>query len=605
MLKHRLLPLLLILLFSAYLRMGVGLKWDEGQMLHPDERFLTSVASEVRLPHSLGEYLDSKRNPLSPYNHGQHYYVYGNLPLTITRVGAELVGMTDYDSIYLVGRVLSGIFDLIAIAAVYFLGAALYSHGVGLLASLFLALSVQNIQLSHFTGTENYVGAFVTLCALFLVYAGHAYRDGFVGKARLHLAISGLMLGCGLASKISAVFFLPIAASVILGGLYLLVDDYLNRIKLQSVFIELGIGALGIFLVATLVAFRLGHPAAFEGTSWIQLSSQFVENMKQIKEVTDGGEWPPNVQWAGRTPVLFTLQQMLHWEQGYGFFIASFCGLLFAAYELVRRKMFKHYIAVGWVCLFLVYQSTRFVTYGRYLSIVYPFLALLAGYFIASVFSQRKPFNGIPLLRLGGLSLIIAAAWWALAFTSIYHYPHTRLAASRWIFENVPTGSVILNEAWDDGLPMRVDGKDGFGGMYKEIQYNHYEIDTPKKLDELISALSQVNYIMLSSNRAYATVTRLPRRYPFTIEFYKMLFAGKLGFELVHTQSQYPSFAGITVNDDRSVESFTVYDHPKVLIFKKSEGFNAEAVRERLSNFPSGTHERLVEAHTQETPWLY
>lgn len=605
MFKPRYIVLIGILLLGAYLRMGVGLLWDDGQLLHPDERFLTMVAEKVRLPHSLMEYLDSSKNPLSPYNNEYSYYVYGTLPLTIVRIIAEVFGKTDYDHIFVVGRIVSGIFDLITMVAIYLLGSALYSRQAGLIGALFLALSVQNIQLSHFMGTENFVGAFVTLTALALTYAGQYWSANNAFRARIWIILSGLMLGCGLASKISALFFLPIALLLIFGAFYFTPDNFLDKIKIRSHCIELGFGVTILFLGSTLLAFRLGQPSAFEGLSFYKISHQFLDNMAHIKETNDGGEWPPNVQWADRAPLFFTLKQMFFWEQGFGFFIASFGGLVCACYELIFRKNFKHCLSVSWILLFLCYQSTRFVKYGRYFSVIYPFLALLAGYFLVHVLYEKFKKELPSFSTIIPTALVLLSFWWAFAFVSIYSEPHTRIRASRWIYANMPQGSTILNEAWDDGLPMRVDGKDGFGGLYKEVEVNHYEIDSPKQLDELMSALRKIDYIALSSNRAYASIPRLPKRYPFTTYFYKMLFSGELGFELVHTETQYPSFMKLTMDDDSAVESFTVYDHPKVLIFKKTDRFNPDYVRERLSNFPNGVHERLTESRAVEVPWIY
>jgi hypothetical protein len=36
---------------------------------------------------------------------------------------------------------------------------------------------------------------------------------------------------------------------------------------------------------------------------------------------------------------------------------------------------------------------------------------------------------------------------WANAFVDIYRQPMTRLAASRWIFDNIPTGATLVYEA--------------------------------------------------------------------------------------------------------------------------------------------------------------
>ena len=148
--------------------------------------------------------------------------------------------------------------------------------------------------------------------------------------------------------------------------------------------------------------------------------------------------------------------------------------------------------------------------------------------------------------------------------------PSPASAASQWIYENVPKGSVLANEHWDDPLPLPLPGYDP--SFYRGPQLPLYDPDEPKKLDTLVQMLSQSDYINLTSNRLYGSIPRMPQRYPMTTEYYRRLFAGDLGFELVATFASYPTLGPWTINDDRAEEAFTVYDHPKVLIFKKTAG---------------------------------
>lgn len=84
-----------------------------------------------------------------------------------------------------------------------------------------------------------------------------------------------------------------------------------------------------------------------------------------------------------------------------------------------------------------------------------------------------------------------------------------------------------------------------------------------------------------------------------------MVFSGELGFTLVHEEHEYPSLLGVSVDTDRAVESFTVYDHPKVLIFKKTPAFDPESVRRHLNNFPEGIFHKITEVKTREVEWIY
>ena len=67
----------------------VGLDWDEGTHLHPDERFLTMVVGNIESPDSLALYLDTENSPLNPYNRGYGSFFYGTLPIFLVRYASE------------------------------------------------------------------------------------------------------------------------------------------------------------------------------------------------------------------------------------------------------------------------------------------------------------------------------------------------------------------------------------------------------------------------------------------------------------------------------------------------------------------------------------
>jgi len=121
--KHSLLydiALVLVIIAGFWFR-SVGLDWDDGQHLHPDERFLTMVESAI-VPVELttemtgappegceewGGYFDTACSSLNPHNRGHGFFVYGTLPIFATRYVAEWMGETGYGSVHLVGRQLT------------------------------------------------------------------------------------------------------------------------------------------------------------------------------------------------------------------------------------------------------------------------------------------------------------------------------------------------------------------------------------------------------------------------------------------------------------------------------------------------------------------
>ncbi len=161
-----------------------------------------------------------------------------------------------------------------------------------------------------------------------------------------------------------------------------------------------------------------------------------------------------------------------------------------------------------------------------------------------------------------------------------------------------------LETSWDDALPLSVDRYDALGRIYTPMNFELYEPDTAQKRDSMIQILSDSDYIVIPSNRAYDAMPRLPLRYPMTLSYYQALFdcncdgngienraygleppfKSPLGFDLVATFESSPNLGFLSIPDQSADESFTVYDHPKVLIFKKSADFSIDKVSALLNS---------------------
>jgi YYY domain-containing protein len=161
-------------------------------------------------------------------------------------------------------------------------------------------------------------------------------------------------------------------------------------------------------------------------------------------------------------------------------------------------------------------------------------------------------------------------------------------------------GTAIASETdWDDGLPLRIDDYDGYSGIYTgDLNFQMYWDDNEDKRTRFISTLDGADYIFITSNRQWGTTTRVPERYPMSTAFYRALigcpqgqdilkcyaygqpgmYSGSLGYDLVKVFESDPNIGSFKINDQLAEESFTVYDHPKVLIFKKSASYSSEKV---------------------------
>lgn len=178
------------------------------------------------------------------------------------------------------------------------------------------------------------------------------------------------------------------------------------------------------------------------------------------------------------------------------------------------------------------------------------------------------------------LPLVLAfALLQALGWLDIYQKPHVYREASEWIYKNVPRGARLLGVHWDDKLPLSLPGQSAF--RYKfEGQENELALYEPDYLDRehglLNSAkFSQVNrqlaaadYIVLPTQRLPGSLLRVPEEFPVTTATLRLLYAEKLGYQLIRTFKTRPGMSWLVQNDDTADESLSVYDHPKVTVFK-------------------------------------
>jgi YYY domain-containing protein len=293
-LRRRLRPLLLLIVLgiAAALRF-YDLNWDQSQYNHPDERHVTNVITLLRLPASLGEYLDSAASPLNPYNN-QQSWVYGTLPLFTGRILAEFLDQgcapdeallprllgrllfstaegcargffTGYEHIRLVGRLISALADTITVLVVYLIGRRLFGWRVGLLAAAFNAFAVLQIQHSKFFVVESMLTMWVAWCVYFC--ARLVARPVETSRQALALlgnaALAGLCAGLAVASKISA---WPTALLILIAVMVALVHD--RRSPLLALLTATA--AAAIAGLCAFASFRLTQPYGFVGGSAVE-----------------------------------------------------------------------------------------------------------------------------------------------------------------------------------------------------------------------------------------------------------------------------------------------------------------------------------------------
>jgi hypothetical protein len=643
-----------ILTLAAFFRL-YAVAWDQDQHMHPDERFLTMVTQAIQWPKNATDYLDASISPLNPHNKGYSFFVYGTFPIFFTRLITDYFHSTNYTDITLIGRRLSALFDLGTVILVFLIAKEIstkskvqmskkHSHvipakpacrqgragihsfvygswitsrmttkyktwdlkfGIFPLFSMFLyATMVLPIQLSHFYAVDTYLTFFITLTFFFLtkIMNKNIHNSRFL---ILNSIMLGISLGLALACKITAVFFAPIIA---LGLLYWVIKN-----KDGKTFVVLCL----LLLVFCYLTFRFTQPYLFATADILNLSlnPKVLDNWKQLKSFDDAtGGFPPAVQWITTKPYIFPLKNMIYWGMGIPLGIISLCAIGYQlsviGYQIIKKKFNSQpaspagrlttynvqlNLILLWIISLFAYQGSQFIKALRYFYPMYPFIALLSGYFCYEIYLKLQKKLTPKIFRLLVIGYLLLMIIYPLSFMAIYTKPLTRVTASLWIFKNIPFGSTVSSEEWDDGLPVSIAGNTH--EVYKKTQFPLYWPETQAKWDKIIPDLQKTDYVILTSNRLYGSIMTFPQKYPITIRYYDALFDGSLGFEkiaeftsrpnipipfmkwcinlpaarygIVAKPSQQCELPGVSFVDDYADETFTVYDHPKVIIFKK------------------------------------
>lgn len=601
--------LLVIAIAGMSLRL-VGTNWDSGAHLHPDERYMSTVADNVELPDGIGRYLDVESSPLSPYNTTQgRDYLYGMLPLTATTVLAASVGQDGYGELNLVGRRLAAVVDGVTIVLVFGIAWLLLAGqgrraraGGSLLAAALYAFTVTAIQHSHYFTVDVWL---VLLGTLTFFLALRSLRAS-VGEGSFALSPTvlgtGAALGLTLACKASgALIALPVGLAL-LGRASIVARWAGGRVALVRLVAE-----SALVLVTSYLVFRSVSPYTFRHSNWfdLALNPDFRESLeRQAQAVAGPSEFPPAYQWLLSSPVWAPLENLALWQLGVPLAIAAGVGLVVLGVSIGRvaatavraralpdAEVVAHTTAqlmtVSFVALVFLRFGTPFVHSGRYLLPLVPLLPVCAAVAVVELTGDRTRLR----FALSAV-LVVATALYAIAFVQIYRSPNTRIEATRWIQAHVPPGSTIANEHWDDALPVggawgeTAAAAKAMGG-YRGETVPVFDPDDESKLRKLYEPLAAADYYVLSSPRAWRTIGRLPDRFPLMTRFYGDLFEGKLGYQEVESFRSEPNLFGAGVNDLSAEEAFWVYDHPQVRVFERDEPLEWAVFRRTLCEQPA------------------
>lgn len=802
--------LMLILLLAATLRF-TGINWDDYTHIHPDERFLTELTSSISAPESFSHYLKTSESPLNVYNLRDVFYVYGNFPMTATFFVARALeplrlvicpdgalgpfcqyDLRSYDGVHIIGRMLSALLDTFTVLLTFLIGARIYNRRVGLLGAFFMATAAMAIQQSHFYTSDNWSVFFITLS----IYSAVLIAEN--GRRWLNWGLFGIALGLATASRVNVVIMAVV--SVVAAIVWLIryyrshsMDDQSDslgfwRWLVSSASIRSRIVLIsGLLLagLATFATFRVAMPYAFADSAIAQQKGYEPNTLGHKAQVLAGfnptwtadieeilrlhasdSNFPPVLQWMGRPDLIHPFINIAIWGMGPIAGFLAFAGFGLALWRLLngRENWLSHLIPVSAIGVYFLYTGTAFTKIMRYFLPIYPLLALMAGWFMITLWeelevgsrlkgtlgrlrvlgssglpaAERLQMLAIELLRptfvIVSVAAVLGSLIWSTAFTRIYLRPITRVQATEWAFDNIPSAatlvldanapsgkplyqipiqqinttldqqefifafqpseplsvtslrfnyvsgmlgengridillrdaisgnemsrgsisltaalhdevveiplspiklepqhqvqvwlshtgnsgltmrtSILTSEHWDDQVPQRVDGRDPFLHYYLDSPtgpMTTFHPDSDQKRDQLIVALNDADYVVISSQRAMWTVPRMQVTYPLMGHYYQTLFEGDLGYELIETFSGDIHFGPLYFSDVTgkigwgsepaaswevpgtfaAEESFSVYEHPPVWVFKKTADYDKNQVRTVLNEVDLST----------------
>jgi YYY domain-containing protein len=446
--------LVAILLVAAFFRFS-GINWDQNRHLHPDERFISMVADQIHTVGSLKDYFDTAHSTLNPLNYGS--YAYGMLPLFFTRFISEVLNLAHYDQITLIGRALSSIFDLLALWMIYVLGKTLYDKKVGVLAAGLYAAAVFPIQMAHYFTVDSFCTVFVILAVYVALKAIDLKNPNFRLRWRslLSFALFGLVVGVAGACKINAILVFMV---ILVAGLAQVISVWKKpEFKTQLLVLVAG---LAVSAVCLFLAFRIFQPYAFTGTGFLgsALNKKWMDVIKEVTDQVAGfSEWPPNHHWTSRG-FPYAWVNMVVWGLGLPLGIASWAGIVWAAYRMWKGEWRSHLLPLSFVIVYFFWQNSQFWRYMRYFLLLYPFIVLFAAWALMELLKKtqqsraalkdyrpdwKQPWNGLgPIWR--GLAVVLALAvvllysyGYAFGFSRIYTRTLSRVAASDWMLKNI------------------------------------------------------------------------------------------------------------------------------------------------------------------------
>lgn len=380
---------------------------------------------------------------------------------------------------YYLTRCFSAILGALTVIPIYLSGKKLFGKNVGVFSALIFALMPYHVRHSHYSLAD--------VPMVFFLSWGIYFAICILRENRIkNYILSGLFVGFSASTKYNgglSAFMVPIAH-------FLRIFEKKKQDKAVKIITLKGLGALVLAGLAALVGFVAGTPYSLldfktfsktdgpAGAFWqftnvgsVKLSEHFT---KFFSDITD----------------------KLLVDTGYTVIIGFIILFSWLLYRLVRKKMEKrefYLVFLYLMSLFLVWYVSGFQkNRSHYYFIVYPFLALIFGYFVdyfSFIFEKTRKFLKILFLLTVFLPPFVFSATQSYSFIR----GDTRNQLQAWLIKNNKPGSTIV---YNDSTLQDVFGSLGIYSVKGVTLSKNY----PNSL--LILADEQNDKDFLDSNRS-------------------------------------------------------------------------------------------------------
>ncbi|MFZ2025850.1 MAG: DUF192 domain-containing protein [Microgenomates group bacterium] len=541
--------LILILIYTRF----VNLQWGLPYPMHPDERNMAVAIEQLNCDF---------KSPISSFKltecFNPHFFAYGQLPLYLSYGGIQLFHLitgistrSTFIEATSALRALSALSSLGLVAILLIMVRFIYPgrrkfgtfHLITTL--LFLTLQPYAIQFAHFGTTESLLMLFYATIVYYSLRMLSQRHDDISLSMTLFLALfSGLALG----TKVSS---LPFLAVPLLIYVYMLFGKGKKLPHLLSAI---------VFMLLTFIVFVLSSPHTLLNIK------DFMGSMSYESAIATGTYRAFYTrQFENTTPLLFQFKKILPYTLGLPGLIFSVCGFVFLSWKEKKYNVVRLALLLA-----LIPSSFFYAKWSRFIAPAFPLFSLFALLFALHLLDAKKH----KILNLIFYCVFLVACIPGLAYLTIYSLPDVRFSASEWIYKNIAGNKKILTETANVvDIPILPPTYQSTPPYYLMNSFNFYDVDISPELQfELSESLKQADYIIIPSRRIF--MNHPPGAYPILARYYEQLFDGSSGFKKIAEFSSFPriQFFGKTIwelNDESAEETWTVFDHPVIRIYKR------------------------------------